>query len=51
MSTAENVSHLLNLRGAERTVLSEVIADYFGGQPEEEDLDMFTFFSQLARVN
>ena len=32
MSTAENVSHLLNLRGADGTALSEVIADYFGGR-------------------
>ena len=52
MSTAENVSHLFNLRGADGTALPEVIADYFGGRDlEEEDLGMFTFFSQLTRVN
>ena len=32
MSTAENVSHLLNLCSADGTALSEVIADYFGGR-------------------
>ena len=32
MSTAENVSHLLNLRGTDGSALSEVIDDYFGGR-------------------
>ena len=40
---ADNISHLLNLCGADSTPLSEVISDYFvGGNPEEEALGMLT---------
>ena len=43
MSSADDITYLLNLRGADSTALSNVISDYFGGgDQEEEALGMFT---------
>ena len=51
MSSADNIAHLLNLRGADSTALSKEISDRFGGgNPEEEVLSIFTLLSELARV-